>query len=369
VLRGHLDEVDGIALASNGRTLASRCKDGSIYLWDLNKSFGHLGYRTLPSRLRLRSDNVQFTPDSRFIVGIEPSGDVGVWDAQTLKETRHVSGIPVSVDANLSPDSKWIVTSDGPDRLGIWDLASGLERTNLSFSAPHADCYDWAFIDGGKLMVTVSGPASNAVLQSWDTHSWQRIDAVPLHFQTFVISTFHFEPKSFSVPNTYVLKANEAYHIFEVTPLKDTAKSFQSEFQPDDWAGSPVGRIAAAADSSGIVQVWDLATLDPVARLKSFRLGSHSVTISPDGRRLAAGSNGREAVKLWDVGSWQEVLTLSGEGSIFSALKFSPDGRQLLAINDAGLVHIWTAPTWEEITAEEAKDQSASGSGGNVTTK
>jgi WD40 repeat protein len=102
------------------------------------------------------------------------------------------------------------------------------------------------------------------------------------------------------------------------------------------------------------VRVWDVATLRTVATLKSFRLGSHSAAFSPDGRRLASGSNGREAVRFWDVETWQEVLTLSGEGSRFGTVKFSPDGRYLLAINDAGLVHLWTAPTLEEIAAHEA---------------
>jgi WD40 repeat protein len=60
---------------------------------------------------------------------------------------------------------------------------------------------------------------------------------------------------------------------------------------------------------------------------------------------------------LWDVETWQEVLTLSASGSRISGLKFSPDGRHLLAINDAGLVYLWTAPTWEEIAAEEAQRQ------------
>jgi len=49
------------------------------------------------------------------------------------------------------------------------------------------------------------------------------------------------------------------------------------------------------------------------------------------------------------------VLTLSGEGSRFGCLSFSPDGRYLMAVNEAGVTHIWTAPTWEEIAAEEAK--------------
>jgi hypothetical protein len=58
------------------------------------------------------------------------------------------------------------------------------------------------------------------------------------------------------------------------------------------------------------------------------------------------------------------VLTLSGEGSRFGVLNFSPDGRYLLAINDAGLAHLWTAPTWEEIAAEEAKTQPSPDHGG-----
>ena len=90
--------------------------------------------------------------------------------------------------------------------------------------------------------------------------------------------------------------------------------------------------MIAASDTSGMVWLWDVATLQPVATLKGFLLGAHSVAFSPDGRRLAAGSNGQEAVKLWDVETRQEVLTLSGEGSLFSGLSFSSDGRYLMKL-------------------------------------
>ena len=132
----------------------------------------------------------------------------------------------------------------------------------------------------------------------------------------------------------------------------------------NDWAGSPDGRMVAAADSSGMVPLWDVARLQALPPLKGFKLGAHSVAFSPDNRRLAAGSNDREAVKLWDCETWQEVLTLSGEGSRFGNLTFSPDARYLMAINDAGLAHLWTAPTWEQIAAEEAKDPPSPGDGG-----
>jgi WD40 repeat protein len=255
------------------------------------------------------------------------------------------------------------VTSDRHDKLSVWDVASGLEQTKLNFNAPPAGLDEWKFIDGGKFLVTVSGPATNAVLECWDAHSWQRKGRVQLQFKTLLDYSVYFEPKSFSLPNTYAVMADGAFHLFDVTKLNEAPKVFQSGFEFNDWAGSPDGRMVAAADSSGMVWLWDVATLQPVATLKGFLLGAHSVAFSPDGRRLAAGSNGREAVKLWDVETRQEVLTLSGEGSRFGGLNFSPDGRYLLAINDAGLAHLWTAPTWEEVAAEEAKDPSSPGYG------
>ena len=81
--------------------------------------------------------------------------------------------------------------------------------------------------------------------------------------------------------------------------------------------------------------------------------------MTPDSRRLAVTSVGKEAVKLWDVENRQEVLTMSGEGAVFRMLKFSPDGRHLLGINSFSLVHILSAPSWEEIAAVETKEKAA----------
>jgi WD40 repeat protein len=117
--------------------------------------------------------------------------------------------------------------------------------------------------------------------------------------------------------------------------------------------------MAAAAYNEGLVQLWDMATWQPVETLKGFLLGAHSVAFSPDGTRLAAGSNGQEAVKLWDTETRQELLTLSGQGSIFEVLRFSPDGRYLMAINLNGVIHLWSAPSWEEIKSAEVAEATA----------
>jgi len=283
------------------------------------------------------------------------SGGVALWDVRTLEETRRLSGVFTNGIVVLSPDSRWLVSNDRHGKLSVWDVASEFERTNFNFNASPAGLDDWKFTDGGKILVTVSGPATNAILECWDTSSWQRKGSVPLHHKTLLDYSINLEPKSFSLSHFYAVMADGLFNLFDVTRLNEAPRVLHVGFELNNWAVSPDGRLAAASETSGLVYLWDMGTLQPVATIKDFRLGAHSVAFSPDSRRLAAGSNGQEAVKLWDVETRQEVLTLSGEGSRFGCLSFSPDGRYLMAVNEAGVTHIWTAPTWEEIAAEEAK--------------
>jgi hypothetical protein len=47
-------------------------------------------------------------------------------------------------------------------------------------------------------------------------------------------------------------------------------------------------------------------------------------------------------------------MVLSGEGSLFNFVAFSPDGKWLAATAQPnGMLHLWHAPTWEEIEATE----------------
>jgi WD40 repeat protein len=106
------------------------------------------------------------------------------------------------------------------------------------------------------------------------------------------------------------------------------------------------------------VKLWNIPELTEAATLTGYLLGTHSVAFSPTGRRLAAGSGGVEAVKIWDLETGQEVLTLEGQGSIFGHTLFSPDGRTLASRNGDGMLHLYRAPTWDEIEQRE-KGQAA----------
>jgi len=121
----------------------------------------------------------------------------------------------------------------------------------------------------------------------------------------------------------------------------------------------------AIASALGYARVWDTASWREEATLRGFLNAVVSVTFSLDGQRLATGgSNPDDAVKLWDVDSWQEVLTLEGAGSLFGLTAFSPDGNAIGTLSGDGILHVWRAPSWAEITAAEAKDPPSPGYGG-----
>jgi WD40 repeat protein len=126
-------------------------------------------------------------------------------------------------------------------------------------------------------------------------------------------------------------------------------------------AFSPDGKFFAAASELGYARVWDAKTWKEVATLRGFLLGTHSVVFSPDDTRLVTGNGaGVEALKLWDTDSWQDVITLQGSGSVFFEPLFSPDGNSVGVMSDAGILHVWRAPSWAEINAAEAQEKAES---------
>jgi hypothetical protein len=70
---------------------------------------------------------------------------------------------------------------------------------------------------------------------------------------------------------------------------------------------------------------------------------------------LFSTDRGQEAVKLWDVGTRQELLTLAGADSVLWGVpRWSADGNVILA---GPPWQAWSAPSWEEIDAAEAKEK------------
>jgi hypothetical protein len=112
--------------------------------------------------------------------------------------------------------------------------------------------------------------------------------------------------------------------------------------------------------------------LDPALRKEIGSFRGHLIiafrsAFSPDGRRLFSTDRRQEAVKLWDVSTRQELLNLAGtDSSVYGVPRWSADGNVILA---GPPWQAWSAPSWEEIAAAEAKDPPSSDFGGQGKTE
>jgi WD40 repeat protein len=109
-------------------------------------------------------------------------------------------------------------------------------------------------------------------------------------------------------------------------------------------AVSPDDRFLVTADRKGVVKVWDLATLRPVATLTGHTDEVPRAAFSPDGRTLATCGKDR-TVRLWDVSTWHERACLRGGHELtVTAVAFSPDGKLLASAGRDRRLILWELP-------------------------
>jgi WD40 repeat protein len=100
---------------------------------------------------------------------------------------------------------------------------------------------------------------------------------------------------------------------------------------------SPDGSLLAAADESGVVQLWELAA-GRSRQLSHAGDRANDLRFSPDGKRLA--STRGTMVRVWDVPSG-DLRKLRGHATELSRLAFSGDGTLLASGGFDGTARVW----------------------------
>jgi hypothetical protein len=246
--------------------------------------------------------------------------------------------------AAISSNGQWLAASTRTGAVTVWDL--GRKTLPRQFNAHTGQVFVTGFLPGGNRLVT-----QDAVefLREWNlitgeqTRSWNI--GRPLLTAGGLSDDGHWFVEIGSSARRMAL--------LDLVTGRQTVQSTDVKGVQGKVAFSPDGKHFAAPSELGHATTWETATIREVATIRGFLLGVHSVAFSPDGRRLAIGSGGKEAVKLWDVESHQELLTLEGRESMFAMTAFSPDGNALGSMNANGILHLWRAPSWEEIERQE----------------
>ncbi len=101
---------------------------------------------------------------------------------------------------------------------------------------------------------------------------------------------------------------------------------------------SPDGKTLASAGEDMIVQLWDVVTAKPTAKLADHKDWILALAFSPDNKQVASGAVDG-TVRLWDVGAAKKIAQLPAPPTplpktppdpvAVHALAFSPDGKAL----------------------------------------
>ncbi len=132
-LKGHTDNIDGMCVSANGKTILSGGSDGTARLWDvttgkeLKKFDGHK---------KAGVPGVVIAPDGKTAVTGDTSGTIIAWKTDTLQEvfkvkghTDHVRGLA------FTPDGKTLVSVSWDRSMKTWNPADGKEKKTIAVGA------------------------------------------------------------------------------------------------------------------------------------------------------------------------------------------------------------------------------------------
>jgi hypothetical protein len=295
-------DVFCVAVAPDGKALATGGSDGVVRLWDpdtgkeLRRFTGHDGWVF----------SVAFSPDGQALASGGKDRTVRVWGVATGKELCRLAGHQGQVTfVAFSPGGKLLASKGQDHTLRLWDLADGRELRRLGVRDEKTHLNEpncsFAFSPDGRAVVSASGVEGvfpnhrGRTLRLWDTASGEEL-------RHFVGSRPSFGSVAFS-PDGKTLASgslNEPrirlWNVSgnELPPLEI------AETEVTSLVFSPDGRSLAWKGHNDRIHVWDTAARREYREFRGADSGRGNLTFTPDSRILVSAGAGA-GVLLWDL--------------------------------------------------------------------
>ncbi len=331
---GHQTVVTGLSFPAQPGQLRSVDAEGTVLLWDTRTSVvvRHArlsGARTPSAGHHNWFDDITFSPDGRYMLGMGTGTRTCVWDSETGKFLCDLPGIPGRQAGGGARGGKpVVVTCDrvGPNAvLSVWEVPAGRLVRRLK-----------DFHDSSCAVLSPDGKTLAAATARRDQVGYRELTLLEpatgklLHRVNDLHLPIAFSPDS----ETLLAHDGKCVGLIDVASGKKVRSFGERSLLARDWivawavAFSPCGRLLTfATTQQGQVEVVEIAT---GSRRFVFRpdYAIRSLAFSPDGKMLATGGHDG-TILLWDlVGRGREAALTPQELEAAWAALADADGQK-----------------------------------------
>jgi WD40 repeat protein/uncharacterized caspase-like protein len=407
-IKGHADDVNGVAISPDGRLVASGSDDSTIRIWDAKTGKSLRAIKMEPFALSESAARVmgevralRFSPDGTKLAAVLDAHP-RIFSVETGQELHallmHAGDVYY---LSFSPDGEQVVTStiaskdgDGQRRgaevIG-WRVADGARRWTRVLDGTARD--NPMFAPDGKRMAVVVGDQAGSEIVMLDAEdgrvlstfggSTARVRGADWSPNGKVLALTRDDGIELANPDTGTItrRISVPAHLGQVAggPLQRGLRPVR--FSPDGRTlfvatGSQVRSFDVAAGAlRGVYGVTSRIVRQvridaqyrflyafhgaperrPSGRLWDLQLGgvrrataprgkTQSLALSPQLTHVAAGSM-EGALTIWDLATAEEVRSEKVHDKAVQAVAYSPDGRFLATGSDDEKIRLWAADT------------------------
>ncbi|MGW0845503.1 nSTAND1 domain-containing NTPase [Streptomyces sp. NPDC002787] len=348
-------DVTAVAFHRDGRTLSTGHGDGTVRLWELAASGGHLRRLSASAGQDGHTGQVNtaaFTPDGRRLATGGADFTVRLWDVAQPRRPRETQTLTTHTDAvnavAFSSDGRQLATGGTDGTVRRWDVTGfGSAREAAVLTGHTGSVRSLAFGSGGRTLASGSEDQSTRL---WD------LPGPALTGHTSSVYSVAFSPDGRLLATASYDRTVRLWNLADRSRPRELPPLVGHTGPVNSVAFSPDGRTLASASADGTLRLW---ALDGPRSLRSprtvpGRIGHvNSLAFSPDGRTLATGGE-QGTVRLWNTTDVhlprrlpRPLSVLPGRGPVDS-VAFAPDGRTLAVASRNRTATLWNVTRREQ---------------------
>jgi WD40 repeat protein len=328
----HANEVKGVALRPFRNLFISACADATLMLWDLDCATPTPQTCDQPVRVFEKGNNghsqeinqVAITSDGKQALSTSADTSLVLWDIATGQPIRRFEADENGLETRgvaILPGDRLALSSGLDPELKLWDLATG--QVIRRFKGHTRPVYDVAVSSDGTR--ALSGSDDNTMIL-WDI-------ATGMPITTFYGHGGYIREVVFSKDGRQALSCSGDATI-RLWDLENAAELRRLDGQApiQSMALSPDERYVLGGSSSGTAKLWDAQTGQAIKSFPWHARAIKSVAFSPDGKYLLTGGDKHDGtVILSDLASGQVIRRFTFTAFGVSAVAFTPDGKRAVA--------------------------------------